>query len=271
MAKFHINSKTGEPGACQATQGKCPFGGASEHYTSKQAARDAFERFQKDNALRPARVFIARASDADDALHESLKKTCDDTGRELQDFVTTANSFLPNPQWMHKFADLELKRADANFRYRANTMVTEARRHTMGGVDDAKNKKDTQSFLFYDFSKKARELLEKARQFGGGSSTQALIAKAAEDIEVMNAQGAKDDERSALYYTASLTHALLRNHDARHRLNGDSLPDDSSIGNYLSSAGLLLQLEETDRSWRAASKALFPHNDGYTTPAGTYL
>jgi hypothetical protein len=44
MAKFHINPKTGDPGACSATNGKCPFGGAEDHFTSVEAARAASEQ-----------------------------------------------------------------------------------------------------------------------------------------------------------------------------------------------------------------------------------
>jgi len=46
MARFHINPKTGNAGACKATQGKCPFGDESLHYTSAAAAREAFENGQ---------------------------------------------------------------------------------------------------------------------------------------------------------------------------------------------------------------------------------
>jgi hypothetical protein len=42
MAKFHINGK-GEAGKCSATKGGCPFGGESEHFTSPEAAREAYE------------------------------------------------------------------------------------------------------------------------------------------------------------------------------------------------------------------------------------
>lgn len=44
--KFHINPTTGDAGKCSATQGKCPFGGESEHYTSAEAARSAYESKQ---------------------------------------------------------------------------------------------------------------------------------------------------------------------------------------------------------------------------------
>lgn len=43
MSQYHINPKTGNPGICRA-ESKCPFGGADEHYTTKAAAREAFEK-----------------------------------------------------------------------------------------------------------------------------------------------------------------------------------------------------------------------------------
>jgi len=43
MAKFHINGK-GEPGACKATSGNCPFGEIEDHFDSPEAARAAYER-----------------------------------------------------------------------------------------------------------------------------------------------------------------------------------------------------------------------------------
>lgn len=42
MARYHINPKTGNPGACNA-QHACPFGGAEDHYSSEEKARAAFE------------------------------------------------------------------------------------------------------------------------------------------------------------------------------------------------------------------------------------
>ncbi len=42
MAKFHV-STDGNPRVCTASKGNCPFGGDENHYTSKEAARAAFE------------------------------------------------------------------------------------------------------------------------------------------------------------------------------------------------------------------------------------
>ncbi len=42
MAKYHV-SPDGNPRVCSAPNGKCPFGGDETHYTSKEAARAAFE------------------------------------------------------------------------------------------------------------------------------------------------------------------------------------------------------------------------------------
>jgi len=49
MAKFHINS-AGEAGQCKAVNGNCPFGGESDHFTSAEAAREAFEAKQESFA-----------------------------------------------------------------------------------------------------------------------------------------------------------------------------------------------------------------------------
>lgn len=42
MTKFHINPKTGNPGACSAKVGKCPFGDLP-HYATENEARRAYE------------------------------------------------------------------------------------------------------------------------------------------------------------------------------------------------------------------------------------
>ncbi len=41
---YHVNPKTGDAGECRSKKGKCPFGSADEHFTSKEAARAAFEK-----------------------------------------------------------------------------------------------------------------------------------------------------------------------------------------------------------------------------------
>lgn len=41
--KYHINPATGNPGLCTAESDACPFSSDDEHYTSKEAAREAFE------------------------------------------------------------------------------------------------------------------------------------------------------------------------------------------------------------------------------------
>lgn len=43
--KYHVNKK-GEAGECGATKGNCPFGSESEHFTSPEAARSAYEERQ---------------------------------------------------------------------------------------------------------------------------------------------------------------------------------------------------------------------------------
>jgi len=54
---YHIN-EAGNPGFCKATHGNCPFGKIQDHYTSKEAARNAFE--EKMNSA-GHKNFVARS------------------------------------------------------------------------------------------------------------------------------------------------------------------------------------------------------------------
>ena len=50
MAKYHINSK-GNPALCRATKGKCPFGGADQHFGSRQEAFAEAERRHEQESV----------------------------------------------------------------------------------------------------------------------------------------------------------------------------------------------------------------------------
>lgn len=50
MAKYHINPETGNAGECSAKKDNCPFGADSEHYTTPEAAREAYEKTQEGKA-----------------------------------------------------------------------------------------------------------------------------------------------------------------------------------------------------------------------------
>ena len=45
--KYHISPSTGNPNKCYAHKKPCPVGGESEHYPTKEAAREAFEKKQE--------------------------------------------------------------------------------------------------------------------------------------------------------------------------------------------------------------------------------
>lgn len=48
MNKFHLNNN-GDPGVCSARPGHCPFGNESNHFESKENAREAYEKQQSIN------------------------------------------------------------------------------------------------------------------------------------------------------------------------------------------------------------------------------
>lgn len=49
LSKLYHITPSGEPGLCTATLKSCPYGGAGDHYTSKEAARAAFEDAMENN------------------------------------------------------------------------------------------------------------------------------------------------------------------------------------------------------------------------------
>lgn len=52
MPKFHI-SESGNPAPCKATVNACPRGGEADHYSTPQAARQAYEDAQADQLFKP--------------------------------------------------------------------------------------------------------------------------------------------------------------------------------------------------------------------------
>lgn len=64
---FHLNP-TGNPGKCQATQGKCPYGSQDEHFSSAYEARRNFESKQSSfTALSPVSKQNSTKIDLDDS------------------------------------------------------------------------------------------------------------------------------------------------------------------------------------------------------------
>lgn len=68
--QFHINRK-GEAGRCSAQSERCPFGGASEHYSSTDEAQKAYENLQKSQ-IAPA--INKAAVDPQSLTHHSATK-----------------------------------------------------------------------------------------------------------------------------------------------------------------------------------------------------
>jgi len=71
MAKYHVNSY-GEPGACKATKRPCPYGGAEDHYPSKEEAAQAFEKKMENEIL--TRFEGKKADSADEHFKEKVAR-----------------------------------------------------------------------------------------------------------------------------------------------------------------------------------------------------
>ena len=60
--KYHISPSTGNPNKCSASVKPCPLGGENEHYPSKEAAREAYEKTQTNGGNTVAKLKKATAS-----------------------------------------------------------------------------------------------------------------------------------------------------------------------------------------------------------------
>ena len=64
MSKYHVNPKTGNPGACNA-EIRCPFGGEEQHYASREEAREAYELQQTASKPLSSRDLAKKLYEAD--------------------------------------------------------------------------------------------------------------------------------------------------------------------------------------------------------------
>lgn len=90
MSKYHVNP-AGEPGPCGANK-NCPFGGDSDHYTTKEAAREAYEKNMSAETL-PA------ASKKSAAIDSEVEKVIDTLVSYGDD------SYLYNPKAAENWAN----------------------------------------------------------------------------------------------------------------------------------------------------------------------
>lgn len=71
---FHINPKTGNPGNCLASAGKCPFGTDEEHFTSREAARASYEGKMSEDKVSSNEQKIVSANARHRAAQEAFLK-----------------------------------------------------------------------------------------------------------------------------------------------------------------------------------------------------
>lgn len=73
MTLYHVNPETGESGRCSASNGKCPFGGLDDHFTSEEAATAAGESMLQEQfteiGLRK-QVVVVSAQDVKNLIDE---------------------------------------------------------------------------------------------------------------------------------------------------------------------------------------------------------
>jgi hypothetical protein len=171
-----------------------------------------------------------------------------------------------DPNLMRTFAGLELAHADADFRLTEKIMADEVLRHAVAGEGDSHDQKQHQDNLTHRLSDKVGARLRKVRQFGGDSAVQAVISDSAADLATMEASGAQGDDRCHLYCAASLAHAQMRSHEAKHQLHETRIPGQpfaymASFNSMSLQSTLADEVAEAHRLMSEAQRELFPYNE----------
>lgn len=102
MTKYHINTKTGNPGACSAAPGGCPFGGDSNHFESEQEARTAYEE-RNTSTPQPTLAKKPQVRLENRAAKHTLAKTWNEVPKEVSTdglknasaYAVIHNQFVP--------------------------------------------------------------------------------------------------------------------------------------------------------------------------------
>lgn len=94
-ATYHIK-ENGDPGVCRASHGNCPRGGEDKHFTSKEAARDYYEKHADKfpqtikktptPRLTPAQKRLAKAQELYDQTEKELKEITKAKNRVAREF-----------------------------------------------------------------------------------------------------------------------------------------------------------------------------------------
>ena len=80
MAKYHINGR-GEPGACSARAGNCPFGDEASHYASPREAINAYEAAMRRETLpKPSSISSRRLTSASQFVNSKYSQAHKDVG-----------------------------------------------------------------------------------------------------------------------------------------------------------------------------------------------
>lgn len=105
MAKYHISPSTGNPNKCYATKRPCPVGGASEHFGSKEEARQAYEAKMDEatGALQSVQREIADRREAKQAAERANVVGLEVVNREtglVETFIPMSKDELEMPGYL---------------------------------------------------------------------------------------------------------------------------------------------------------------------------
>lgn len=94
MARYHYNPSTGEPGACRAKAGNCPFlAEGARHFATKEEARRGYEEFQEGGFQSlTAQLMVTRARLQREIISIFSKKIDGDFSKDDEELLSSMAS-----------------------------------------------------------------------------------------------------------------------------------------------------------------------------------
>jgi septal ring factor EnvC (AmiA/AmiB activator) len=149
--KYHINPETGNPGVCKAKH-KCKFGDMeSDHYSSKEEARDAYEKVQEkesksvqNNEAKLVQLKKQNAKLTKDSL--DLKKIVDNLNESIAISTSTGDSqtfeedyeALQNVETNRNETLDKLKKVQKEIAVAENELKKQSKKATLAQLRDAR-------------------------------------------------------------------------------------------------------------------------------------
>jgi hypothetical protein len=138
MSKYHINPETGNPNKCTAKPGNCRFGSDSNHYESKEIAREKYEEHMQGNNIITKQRELERQSQEYDYQERDYANDEDEDGVSYKRVRRFESEHLPEAVALIEKANRRLEKYGIKERFEYEVEETFKEYESVGGMKISK-------------------------------------------------------------------------------------------------------------------------------------